>query len=434
MGHRVFLPQNVDLCPHLGDEGALVMPPLTELKLKSIKTSGKIERFYDDRGLYLELSRAGGKLWRWKYRFDGKEKRLSLGAWPDVSLKEAREKRDRARLTLQGGVDPGVGNRRKAAPLSEGPTFESVAREWTTGRIEVWSQRHTETVIDRLVANVYPEIGHIAIASVEPTDVLRLVKKIENRGAGEVAKRVLGICSQIFRYAVASQLVPSDPCRDLAGALAPRLKRNFAALTTPHEAGELMRRIDDYEGTMVVRTALIFSALTFCRPGTIRHAEWSEIDYERHQWVIPAAKMKLAKEMKLRKEPHIVPLARQAVDILSKINHFTGRGRYIFPNPRNKNLPMSENAINVAIRRMGYSKEQMTAHGFRSMASTLLNEAGYRHDVIEAQLAHTSADKIRAIYNRAQYMDERRQLMQAWADLLYSLRAEASLKAVQRKL
>ena len=409
------------------------MPPLTEAKLKSIKTSGKIERFYDDRGLYLELSKAGGKLWRWKYRFDGKEKRLSLGAWPEVSLKEARERRDRARLALQDGVDPGLKNRKKAAATADGRTFESVAREWVDGRVGVWSQRHAETVIDRLMANVYPEIGSMAIAAIGPVDVLRLVKKIESRGAGEVAKRVLGICSQVFRFAVASQLAPSDPCRDLVGALAPRLKRNFAALTTPEEAGEIMRRIDEYEGTAVVRAALVFSALTFCRPGPIRHAEWAEIDYDGRQWVIPAAKMKLAKEMKFRKEPHIVPLARQALDLLSKVHHFTGRGRYIFPNPRNKDLPMSENAVNMAIRRMGYSQEEMTAHGFRSMASTLLNESGHRHDVIETQLAHTSADKIRAIYNRAQYMDERRQLMQAWADTLDSLREAAVQKAAQHK-
>jgi integrase len=407
------------------------MPHLTEAALRAIKGSGKIERFHDTRGLYLELSRAGGKLWRWKYHFEGKEKRLALGSWPEVSLKAAREARDRARLTLRDGVDPGAKNRRKAGAQAEGRTFENVAREWTTGRIGVWSQRHAETVIDRLVANVYPEIGGMAIAAVGPADVLRLVKKIEGRGAGEVAKRVLGICSQVFRFAVASQLVPSDPCRDLAGALAPRLKRNFAALTTPEEAGELMRRIDEYQGTAVVRAALVFSALTFCRPGPIRHAEWDEIDYDGRQWVIPAAKMKLAKEMKLRKEPHIVPLARQALDLISKVQHFTGRGRYIFPNPRNKNLPMSENAVNVAIRRMGYSQEQMTAHGFRSMASSLLNEAGHRPDVIEAQLAHTSADKIRAIYNRAQYMEERRQLMQSWADMLDSLQAAAVLKFAQ---
>ena len=410
------------------------MPHLTEVALRAIKPSGKVERFYDQQGLYLELSKAGGKLWRWKYRYDGKEKRLSFGAWPDVSLKEAREKRDEARSVLRKGVDPGAWNRKKLSSLPDGRTFESVAREWVNARLPVWSQRHAETVIDRLVANVYPEVGAIPIATLEPIDILRLIKKIEDRGAKEVAKRVLGICSQIFCYGVSMQLIPSDPCRDLSGALAPRIKSHFAALVTKEDAGELMRRVDEYQGTAVVRAALVFSALTFCRPGPIRHAEWSEIDFSGRQWIIPAEKMKLTKEMKLRKEPHLVPLATQAVDLLSKVQHFTGRGRYIFPNPRNKDLPMSENAVNVAIRRMGYSKEQMTAHGFRSMASTLLNEAGYRHDVIEAQLAHSSADKIRAIYNRAQYMEERRNLMQEWANMIDSLRLAAVEKAVQHIL
>ena len=403
------------------------MPQLTEAKLRAIKPCGKIERYHDTRGLYLELSAAGGKLWRWKYRFEGKEKRLALGAWPDVTLKEARDKRDAARALLRDGVDPGAGARKKGPA---GRNFESVAREWMNGRIGVWSQRHAETVIDRLTANVYPEIGSLPILAVEPADVLRVVKKIEARGAPEVAKRILGICSMIFRYAVASALIPSDPCRDLGGALAPRLKGQFAALTTPEDAGELMRRIQEYMGTAVVRAALVFSALTFCRPGAIRHAEWSEIDFEGGLWTIPAEKRKLSKEKKLRREPHLVPLSRQALDLLHKVQHFTGRGVYVFPNPRDKNLPMSENAVNVAIRRMGYSKEQMTAHGFRSMASTLLNEKGeFRPDVVEAQLDHTSADKIRAIYNRAQYMEERRALMQAWADMLDTFKSEAVERA-----
>jgi integrase len=342
-----------------------------------------------------------------------------------VSLKEARAKRDKGRQKLRDGTDPGAENKKRKNPDTSTRTFESVARAWVEDRLPIWSQRHAETVIDRLVANVYPEIGNKSFASITPVDVLQMVKKIEARGAQEVAKRVLGICSQIFRYGVPMQLIPSDPCRDLVGALAPRLKRNFAALTTLKDAGELMRRIDEYQGTAIVRAALVFSALTFCRPGPIRHAEWSEIDFSGRQWIIPAAKMKLTKEMKLRKEPHIVPLAMQTMDLLSKVQHFTGRGRYIFPNPRDKNLPMSENAVNVAIRRMGYAKDQMTAHGFRAMASSLLNEAGHRQDVIEAQLAHTSADKIRAIYNRTQYMGERRKLMQNWADMLDDLRSAA---------
>jgi integrase len=399
--------------------------PLTEVKLRAIKAGGKIERFHDGQGLYLETSKAGGKYWRWKYTFEGKEKRLTFGSWPEVSLKEARDKRDDARKVLRSGVDPGNSNRKRAATHTQGRTFESVAREWVASRAGVWAQRHTETVVDRLVANVYPAIGKIPIADVAPINVLLLVKDIEGRGSLEVARRVMGICSMIFRFAVSLQLVQSDPCRDLGGALSPRVKEHFAALTTPDEAGELMRRIDEYNGTAVVRAALVFSALTFCRPGPIRHAEWNEIDFSGRQWFIPSAKMKLTKEMKLRKEPHIVPLATQAMDLLSKVQHFTGRGRYIFPNPRNKDLPMSENAVLVAIRRMGYSRDQMTAHGFRSMASTLLNECGHRQDVIEAQLAHKDPDAVRMVYNRAEYLNERREMMQTWAEYLDELREKA---------
>lgn len=408
------------------------MPPLTEAKIKSIKKSGKIERYHDRQGLYLELSVAGGKHWRFKYSFAGKEKRLSFGPWPEVSLKEAREKRDDARKALRDGVDPrslqeniGKGERGERS-------FEDVAREWVEGRVRVWSERHTETVVERLMANVYPKIGHRPISGIEPVDVLDLVKAIEARGALEVARRVLGICSMIFRYAVAMQLVPSDPCRDLRGALAQRVAGHFAALTSKEDVGDLLCRIDKYQGTVIVRSALKFTAFTFCRPGSVRMAEWTEIDFADAVWRVPSAKMKLTKEMKLRKEAHVVPLATQVIDLLQKMQHFTGKGKYIFPSIKNKNEPMSDNAMTTALRRMGFSREMMTAHGFRATASTLLNEVGFRLDVIEAQLAHSSADKIRAIYNRAQYMEERRKLMQAWADMLDRYRSDAVARVRQR--
>lgn len=398
------------------------MPQLSEVKLRAIKPSGRIERVYDSRGLYIEISKIGSKVWRWKYHFEGKEKRLTFGPWPDVSLKDAREKSNEARTQLRQGIDPGSGNRQKENAQR---TFKSLATEWMDGRLAVWSQRHTENVVERLVANVYPMIGNMPITQIEPVDILKTVKTIENRGALEVARRVLGVCSQVCRFAVAMGLIPSDPCRDLNGALKPRIKGQFAALTTPDEVGDLLVRIEEYQGTAVVRAALLFSVLTFCRPGPTRFAEWSEFDFDNRQWAIPASKMKLTKAMKLRKEAHIVPLAHQTLALLEKIKHFTGRGRYVFPNPRNKDMPMSENAINMAIRRMKYTKDQLTAHGFRSMASTLLNEAGHPYDVIEAQLAHTGQDKIRAIYNRAQYLEARCKLMQAWADILDRLKAQA---------
>ena len=396
------------------------MPQLTEVKIKNIKPSGKIERFHDGGGLYLELSAAGGKHWRWRYKFDGKEKRMSFGAWKDVSLKDAREKRDACRKILKEGVDPGTKKRQARAAQSDhgGTAFRTVAEEWVKNQRNVWVDTHAKTVEERLTANVYPYIGDRPISDITPQDVLPLLRKIEERRSFEVANRVLGICSLIFRYGVAIGVVASDPCRDLRGALVPRQKGQFAALTKPQDVGVLMLSIDDYKGSGVVRAALKFSALTFCRPGEIRQAEWGEIDFEREEWTIPAAKMKVRVE-------HRVPLSRQAVEVLKDLQPLTGAGKYVFPGPRGKDKPLSENAINTSIRIMGYGKEQMTAHGFRAMASTLLNESEHSGDVIEAQLAHKGADKIRAIYNRAKYMNARRKLMQSWADYLDQLRASA---------
>ncbi len=396
------------------------MPQLTETKLRSIKKSGRIERFHDSGGLYLELSAAGGKHWRWKYTWEGKEKRLSFGAWPGVTLKDAREKRDACRKALKEGADPGKtkGPPKPGQGTGGAATFRAVAEEWVRNQKNVWVDTHAETVESRLESNVYPYIGDSHIAGITPQDVLALLRKIEERGAYEVAKRVLGICSLVFRYGVAIGAVGSDPCRDLRGALVPRQKGQFAALTKPKDVGILLLAIDEYKGSGVVRAALKFSALTFCRPGEIRKAEWAEIDFETKEWTIPAAKMKVRVE-------HRVPLSQQALEVLEGLRPLTGAGKYLFPGPRGKDKPLSENAISVAIRIMGYGKDQMTAHGFRSMASTLLNEAGHDPDVIEAQLAHTGADKIRAIYNRAQYMAKRRLLMQAWADYLDELRSSA---------
>jgi len=395
------------------------LPQLTDVKIKSIKPSGKIERFHDKGGLYLELSVAGGKHWRWKYKFEGKEKRLSFGAWPRVSLKDARDKRDACRRTLEEGADPGQGIKqgRTKAHDPEAATFKAVAEEFVANQKNVWAESHAETVEGRLRRDVYPRIGDRPITEIEPTEILSILRKIEERRAFETASRVLGFCSQIFRYGVAIGAVKSDPCRDLKGALVPYQKGQHAALTDPDEVGMLMVAIDEYKGTGIVRAALSFSALTFCRPGEIRRAEWIEIDLDKEMWTIPPEKIKTRIE-------HKVPLSRQAIFILKDIHQYTGKGTYVFPSVRS-GRPISENTVNMAIRNMGYAKDRMTAHGFRAMASTLLNETGHKHDVIEAQLAHKGADKIRAVYNRAQYMDDRRKLMQAWADYLDALKASA---------
>lgn len=277
------------------------MPQLTVTRLRAIKPSGKIERYHDSKGLYLEVSKAGGKYWRWKYTFEGKEKRLSLGAWPDLPLEDARKTRDIFRGMLRNGIDPGS-KQTSGSEKGGGRTFESVAREFVANQKNVWADSHTITVEGRLRLDVYPHIGNMPIAAIEATDVLSFVRKIEERRAFETASRVLGICSLIFRYGVAIGVVKSDPCRDLCGALVPHQKGQHAALVKPREVGALVRSIDDYKGSAVVRSALIFSALTFCRPGEIRHAEWDEIDFKEKEWTVPAEKMKARVE-------HRVPLA-----------------------------------------------------------------------------------------------------------------------------
>ena len=334
-----------------------------------------------------------------------------------MSLLEARDKRDDAKRMLRESRDPGT-EKKKAKTEREAPTFQDIALEYVEKQREVWATSHTRTVEGRLKLDVYPAFGKKPIAAVTPQDVLAMLRKIEERRAFETASRVIGFCSLIFKYAVTLGLVDADPCRDLRPALKPYAKGQLAAITKPKEVGALMLSIDDYKGSLVVRSALLYSALTFCRPGEIRHAEWTEIDFDENMWTVPAEKMKGRVE-------HKVPLSRQALEVLEGIRPYTGSGKYVFPTPRSANRPLSENGVLTALRNMGYTKEQMTAHGFRSMASTLLNELGHRPDVIEAQLAHKGADKIRATYNRAEYMLERRNLMQSWADYLDELREKA---------
>lgn len=391
------------------------MPPnLTELKVKALKPKEKSYRVYDEKGLYLEVSPAGGKLWRYKYRYDGKEKRLSFGPWPEVKIADARDMRDDARRSLRDGVDPTLLKKRIIASGSE-KSFMGIGQEWLVSMKKVWTEQHSHDVSQRLINYVFPFIGAMPIDAIKPMDVLRLARDIEGRGNYEAAKRMVTSCSQIFRYAVATGRAESDPCRDLKGVLTPYKKKNFAAITEPDKVGGLLRAIDAYNGSPIVRHAMKFSALTFGRPGEVRRAEWSEIDWQGKEWKVPAAKMKMRND-------HRVPLANQTIKLLKEIEVITGDGVYIFPSARIKDRPMSENAVLAALRSMGFTKDEMTPHGFRAMASTLLNEKGYRADLIEAQLAHKEADKVRAAYNRAQYMQERRDMMQAWADYLDELK------------
>ena len=386
--------------------------PLTDTALKALRSKLTSYKVFDGGGLYIEVLPSGKKIWRAKYRFAQKEKRATLGHYPGTSLREARRALIALKDSLSSGVDPSA-SKRSHAP-TDGGMFETVSLDWIEKQKPGWSDIHAGTVKRRLELYAFPHIGSRVVKEITPQEVLKFLRLIEGKGKNETASRVLGICSQVFRYAVSCGLCDSDPCRDLRGALTTHVETPRAAIIHPNEVAGLMASIQVYKGSFVTKCALLWSAYTFCRPGEIRRAEWSEIDWDKKEWRIPAAKMKMRFE-------HRVPLARQCLDILSSLQERKYSDVWIFPGPR-PSQPLSENGVLSALRRMGYEKEEMTAHGFRAMASTLLNEMGYRADIIEKQLAHGDKDKIRAVYNRAAYMGERRTMMQEWANYLDELK------------
>jgi len=400
--------------------------PLTDPTIRNAKADTKPVKLFDAAGLFLLVTPAGGKWWRFKYRFGGKEKLLSLGTYPQVSLKEAREKRDDAKKLLRNHIDPSM--ERQAAKISESGqgSFEAVAREWFKKMSTVWVPRHAETIIRRLESYIFPQLGQRPINEVTAPELLAMLRKLEAQGTVETAHRVKQICGQVFRYAIATGRTDRDPAADLRGALTPAKPKRMASITDPKGAAGLLRAIDGYHGSFVTACALKLAPLVFVRPGELRQAEWSEIDLEAAEWRIPADKMKM-------KSPHIVPLSRQAITILREIHQLTGNGKYVFPSLRTGSRPMSNNTVNAALRRMGFSKEEMTGHGFRSMASTLLNEQGWNRDAIERQLAHAERNKVRAAYNFAEFLPERRKMMQAWADYLDGLKQGAEIIPLHMK-
>lgn len=389
---------------------------LTDTALRNAKPREKPYRLFDGGGLYIEIAPTGGKLWRLKYRLDGREKRLALGAYPRVSLAEAREKALESKKLLDVGTDPAaVRKARKAEAQATAETFESLALEWFERFRHTFTAKHGDVILARLRKDVFPWLGHRPVREITPPEILAVVRRVESRGAAETARRELQKIGQIMRFGVATGMAERDPTADLRGAVPPPQKRNFAALTNAKDVRELLIAIDGYQGHHVTRCALRLAPLVFVRPGELRHAEWAEIDLEAAQWVIAAEKMKM-------RRPHVVPLSTQALGILDELRPLTGHGQHLFPGNRPGKV-MSENTLNAALRYLGFSREQMTAHGFRAMASTILNEQGWPPDVIEAQLAHAPKSAIRAAYNRAQYMDERRRMMQAWADFLDEIKA-----------
>lgn len=392
---------------------------LTDLKIKQAKPKEKAYKLSDGAGLYLEVSPKGGKWWRLKYRLDGKEKRLSLGVYPEVSLKEAREKREQERKLLAEGVDPS--EHRKAKKFARAETaansFEVIAKEWLTKNISQWTPGHYKNQLSRLERNAFPWLGDRPIAKISAPELLSVLRRAESRGVLETAHRVLQTCGQIFRYAVITGRAERDPSTDLKGALTPIKHRHLAAITDPNAVGALLRAIDAYEGHFVTQHALRLAPLVFVRPWELRGGQWQEIDLEKAEWNIPAERMKM-------REPHLVPLSKQAVTILKEIHPLSGQGTYVFPSIRSTSRPMSNNAILAALRRMGYEKHEMTGHGFRAMARTILDEVlGVRPDFIEHQLAHAVRDPNGRAYNRTTHLGERKKMMQQWADYLDQLKA-----------
>ena len=388
--------------------------PLTDTTIRNIKPGTKPQKLFDAGGLFILVAPNGGRWWRLKYRFGGKEKLLSLGIYPDVGLKEAREKRDALRKQIAAGVDPSGARRDEKASRSY--TFEIVAREYISSRSKRWSPRTLSLVTSRLKTDLFPKIGSRPINAIAAKELLRVLQAVQGRGAVETAHRLRQDASLIFRFALAQGHVDRDPAADLRGALHERTTKHHASITEPKEIGALMRAIEGYSGEPAVRAALRLAPHVFLRPGELRAAEWTEIDFDAAEWRVQANRMKL-------KETHIVPLSRQALRILTELRAITGKRRLIFPSIRTAERPISETTINATLRRMGYTKEQMTGHGFRSLASTRLNESQKWHrDAIERQLAHGERDKVRASYNYAEHLIERRKMMQWWSDYLDALR------------
>ena len=389
---------------------------LTNTTLRNLKPASKIYRKPDGRCLYIEVPPTGAKRWRFRYRFGGKAKQLSFGTFPDVGLKMARERREAARKLLADGVDPGEHRKASKASREGGPnTFEVVAREWFAKFRVSWSEGHASKVSQRLEQNLIPWLGALPMDEITTAKLLSVIRRIEDRGAVETAHRALQDCGRVFRYARSTGRSTHNPVSDLRGALSPQQPKHFAAVTEPRQVRELLIKLDGYEGTLIVCCALRLAPLVFVRPGELRNAQWDDVDLDTSEWRYFVTKTKTW---------HIVPLSRQAVDILRELHPLTGTGRFVFPGARSDERPMSNNAILAAMRSMGIMGEEMSGHGFRAMARTILDEVlGFPAHLIEHQLAHAVHDANGRAYNRTAHLPERRAMMQRWADYLDGLKA-----------
>lgn len=398
------------------------MGKLSATAVQQAKGQARPVKLTDGGGLYLLVKPDGYRYWRYNYRFAGKRKTLALGVFPDTSLAAARKAHQQARETLAKGIDPGEAKRieRITRHLASADSFEAVATEWYESKLQDKSDSYRDRTRRLLKNDLYPSLGTRPISQITPPELLMVLRKVEARGAVNMAHRAKQTAGQVFRYAVATGRAERDPSSDLRGALKTKAKKHYAAITDPVQVGKLLLAIDAFQGTPTVKTALQLSSLLFQRPGEIRAMEWTEINWEEERWEIPAEKMKMG-------QPHIVPLCSQALEHLKSLHRLTGRGRYVFPSARGGSRPLSENGVRVALRTMGYDNDTMTPHGFRAMARTILDEVlNYRVECIEHQLAHAVKDANGRAYNRTAHLPQRKAMMQGWADYLDNLKEQAT--------
>ncbi|HSB95155.1 MAG TPA: integrase arm-type DNA-binding domain-containing protein [Spongiibacteraceae bacterium] len=401
---------------------------LTDADCRNASPKETRYKLADGGGLNLWIEPSGSKYWRLKYRFGGKEKVLALGVYPTATLKAARKAAKEARETLATDIDPGEIKRQKklARTIGNANSFRAVALEWFEKEKPHWSEGQIKRVTRFFDSNLFPWLGSRPIGEINPPELLAVLRRTESKGTIETANRAKQVAGQVFRYAVATGRAERDPTPDLKGALATAKVRHHAAITDPKAVGNLLRAIDSYQGTPTVTAALKLSPLLFVRPGELRHMEWTEIDFDQARWEIPAEKMKM-------RQPHIVPLCHQAIEILRELEPITGRGRYVFPSARGASRPLSENGVRTALRTLGYSNDVMTPHGFRATARTILDEVlGYRPDLIEHQLAHAVRDPLGRAYNRTTHLPDREKMMAGWADYLDTLKAGGNVIPLRR--
>ncbi len=385
---------------------------LTDAQVRKIKPLDKKKRYSDEKGLYLEVTPAGGRFWRIKYRFNNRESTLTIGSYPEISLAQARRARDEARIQLYNNIDPNAVKNERLQQLDESTLFKVLAMEWMEDRKAVIKEATYLRDLSVFEKDLFPDLGDMPIDQIKGKDVLACAKKIEARGAQEMAKRSIPLAGRIFRFAIRKGIIENDPTPHLGEALKPRKVKNMARIDIS-EFPALLERMDRYHGSPIIRSALQLMTLTFVRTAELRMMEWNEIDYNNCLWRIPTHKMKMA-------QPHIVPLSRQALELLEGLKPLTGNKQYVFYNYSTAK-PISSNALLCAIRTMGYNGK-MTGHGFRGLASTTLHEQGYMHDAIEIQLAHKVGNAVSQAYNHAQHLDYRIKMMQEWSDFIDGLR------------